>query len=233
MTAFMEGRVSDSPYIQGIWHGHTEGIYTPVCPASAEWNLLLQKKNGKVRVLFEGPLTRAKSKFETDDTEFCVIRFKAGTFLPFLSIRRFLDTDATLPGASRNSFWMHGATWEFPRYEDVESFVARLVREETLLLDPVVSAVLQDQQPYDLSFRTVRRRFLNATGLTQGAIRQIGRAQQAVELLSRGMSILDVVYTAGYADQPHLTRALRRFIGQTPAQIARASLPEDMFTFAE
>jgi AraC-like DNA-binding protein len=150
------------------------------------------------------------------------IRFKAGTFLPFLPIRQFLDTDAVLPGAARGAFWLHGTTWEFPRFEDVELFVARLVREETLRLDPIVSAVLQDQPPHDLSFRTVRRRFLHATGLTQGVIRQIERAVQASELLARGVPILDVVYIAGYADQPHLTRSLKRFIGQTPAQLARS-----------
>jgi AraC-like DNA-binding protein len=220
MASFIEGRPSDSPYIQGVWHGHTEGIYTPVCPAASEWDLLLQRKNGRVRVLFDGPLTRAKPKLETEDTEFCVIRFKAGTFLPVLPIRKFLNANAILPGASRDSFWLHGATWEFPRYEDAEIFVSRLVREETLLRDPVVSAVLQDQ-PHDFSFRTVRRRFLNATGLTQGVIRQIGRAQQAAELLNRGVPILDVVDTAGYADQPHLNRALKRFFGKTPAQMAR------------
>lgn len=222
MGYFMEGRESDSPYIQGVWHGYTEGLYTPVCPAAAEWDLLLQRKNGQVRVFFEGPLTRAKFKLETEDTEFCVIRFKAGTFLPNLPIRRFLDGSAVLPGGSRNSFWLHGATWEFPRYEDAECFVARLVREGTLLHDPLVSAVLQNQ-PVDLSPRTVRRRFLNATGLTQGTIRQIERAQQAAELLSQGVPILDVVEMAGYADQPHLTRTLRRFFGTTPAQMAHAS----------
>lgn len=223
MPNFMEGRTSDSPYIKGVWHGHTEGLYTPVCPAAAEWDLLFQRKQGKVSVFFEGPLTRAKSKRETADTEFCVIRFKAGTFLPFLSIRNFLDENAVLPEASRNSFWMHGAAWEFPRYEDAEVFVERLVRQETLLHDPLVSAVLQDQ-PHDLSIRTVRRRFLNATGLTQGTIRQIERAQQAAELLNRGMPILNVVGAAGYADQPHLTRALKRFYGTTPAQMTRAAV---------
>ena len=30
-------------------------------------------------------------------------------------------------------------------------------------------------------------------------------------------------YHAGYADQPHLTRSLKRFIGQTPAQILRSN----------
>jgi len=220
MASFIEGRCSDSPYIQGVWHGHTEGLYTPVCPAAAEWDLLLQRKNGRVQVLFEGPLTRAKSKFEIADTEFCVIRFKVGTFLPVLPSRKFLNTDAILPGASRGAFWLHSTTWEFPRFEDAESFVARLVREDVLVRDPIVSAVLHDQ-PHDLSVRTVRRRFLNVTGVTRSTIRQIEQAQQAVDLLNQRMPILDVVNAAGYADQPHLTRSLKRFFGKTPAQIAR------------
>jgi methylphosphotriester-DNA--protein-cysteine methyltransferase len=66
---------------------------------------------------------------------------------------------------------------------------------------------------------------LYTTGLTHKSIQQIERAQQAVSLLERGVSILDAVHEVGYADQPHLTRALRRFIGQTPAQIARVATP--------
>lgn len=221
MAFFIEGRPSDSPYIQGIWHGWTAGLYTPVCPAAAEWDLLFQRRNGRVRVLFEGPLTRAKHKLETADTEFCVIRFKAGAFLPMLSIRRFLDESIRLPGASRGRFWLHGGTWEFPDYEDAELFVSRLVREEALRVDPVVSAALQDR-PQAVSFRTLRRRFVKATGLTQGAIRQIERAQRAAEMLGSGTPILDVVEAAGYADQPHLTRSLKRFFGKTPTQMMPA-----------
>lgn len=228
----MEGRPSDSPYVQGIWRGYTEGLYTPVCPAAAEWDLLMVRRNSRVIVSFEGPLTRAKFKYQTDDQEFCVIRFAAGTFLPYLPVRKFLDTDTILPEGSHKSFWLDGSTWEFPSFENVETFVSRLVREEVLQRDPVVSAVLQDQ-PHDLSFRTIRRRFLNATGLTQGAIHQIARAQRAATLLQEGVPILDVVYLAGYADQPHLTRALKHFMGQTPAQIARESLPDDQLAIAE
>jgi AraC-like DNA-binding protein len=40
------------------------------------------------------------------------------------------------------------------------------------------------------------------------------------------VSIGDVVYQAGYADQPHLTRSLKRFIGYTPAQLAQLAQPE-------
>ncbi|MCB0139261.1 MAG: AraC family transcriptional regulator, partial [Caldilineaceae bacterium] len=37
-----------------------------------------------------------------------------------------------------------------------------------------------------------------------------------------GVSILDAVDEAGYYDQPHLTRALRQWVGYTPAQILHA-----------
>jgi methylphosphotriester-DNA--protein-cysteine methyltransferase len=50
-------------------------------------------------------------------------------------------------------------------------------------------------------------------------VRQIERARYATTLLRQGLSILDVVYEAGYYDQPHLTRALKHFIGLTPAHI--------------
>jgi len=68
-------------------------------------------------------------------------------------------------------------------------------------------------------------RFLQATGLTHKTIRQIERAKHALVLLQQGVPILDVVYQAGYFDQPHLTRSLKHLLGQTPAQIIRMVRP--------
>jgi len=99
------------------------------------------------------------------------------------------------------------------------------VRDGLLVSDPVVKAALQDELP-EMSSRTVRHRFLRATGLGQSHIRQMKRAQRAEALLQQGVSILDTVYEAGYYDQPHLTRSLKQFIGYTPAQIIRLSKPE-------
>jgi AraC-like DNA-binding protein len=70
-----------------------------------------------------------------------------------------------------------------------------------------------------LSTRSVERRVARAAGLNRGAIERIRRAERAVELLSRGVPPADVASRTGYADQPHLTRSLRRFVGQTPSQI--------------
>jgi AraC-like DNA-binding protein len=88
-----------------------------------------------------------------------------------------------------------------------------------------VDAALQHQLK-DLSLRSVQRRFLRATGLTQCAVRQIERAREAVALLEQGIAILDIVDLAGYADQSHMTRSLKHLIGQTPAQIIGRSRSE-------
>jgi AraC-like DNA-binding protein len=120
---------------------------------------------------------------------------------------------------------LFGSAWQFPDFENVETFVDRLVREAILVRDPLVSSALQGDLPATPS-RTLRHHFLRATGLSQNHIIQIERAQRAAALLQRGVSILDTVYEAGYYDQAHLTRSLKRWVGHTPAQILRSHDPE-------
>jgi hypothetical protein len=143
-----------------------------------------------------------------------------------MRLKKFLDVETALPeAASQTSFWLKGSAWQFPNYENVDTFVNRLVRDEILVRDPVVHTALQGHPP-ELAPRTVRDRFLRTTGLTQTHIFQVERAKRAATLLRQGVSILDTVYEAGYFDQPHLTRALKHWIGYTPAQIAAAATPQ-------
>jgi methylphosphotriester-DNA--protein-cysteine methyltransferase len=57
--------------------------------------------------------------------------------------------------------------------------------------------------------------------MTPKQFEQIQRARRAVDLLRGGMTPSAVAHEAGYSDQPHLTRALRSIMGQTPAAIVR------------
>lgn len=220
MHSLFEGRGSDSSFIEAVWRGRAGSDYAPVCPASNRWHLLFLKQDGKVKVSVEGPLTKATPVTQTEGTEWFGITFPLGTFLPAVSVRNLLDERAVLPLAAQTSFELAGSSFQFPDYDNVETFVARLVREDLLVSDPVVKAILAGQPP-EMSLRTVRRRFLFATGLTYKAIEQIERAQQATMLLEQGVSLIDAAYQAGYADQAHMTRALKHFIGYTPAHIAR------------
>lgn len=225
MGFIYEERLSDSPYVETITRGRTAGDGSTIRPAESRWHLVFVRRQGNAQLLVVGPKTAAGVVSYTEGAELLWIKFRLGAFMPHLPPRDSLDVETSLPGATRRSFWLHGAAWQFPDYDNADTFVDRLARDGVLACDPVVNAVLQGH-PHEGSSRTVRHRFLRATGLTHSHILQLERAQRAAALLRRGVSILDTVDDAGYFDQPHLTRSLKRWIGHTPAQLLRMGTPE-------
>jgi hypothetical protein len=225
MSIIYEERSSDSPYVETITRGWTASDGSTIRPAEVHWHMVFVRHNGRVQALVVGPWTSAGVVSWAEGAEILWIKLKLGTFMPHLPPRDFLDVETILPGAASQSFWLNGSAWQFPDYDNVETFIDRLVRADVLVRDPVVNTVLQDQ-PQEMASRTVRHRFLRTTGLTQSHIRQMKRAQQATVLLQQGVSILDTVYEVGYFDQPHMTRALKQFMGHTPGQIVQMSEPK-------
>lgn len=220
MLIFEEDRPSDSPYVERVWRYHSEGGGSFLSIAECRSELVVTKHQGRVAVTVRGPETRATRLSYPPDAEWLGIRLKPGAFLPSRPARELIDGGVTLPEAMRDSFWLDGSAWRVPDYENADTFVARLVRAGLLVIDPTVPAALRGE-PTDASPRTVQRRFLQATGVTRSAARQIERARYATLLLKRGDSIVDATHEAGYFDQPHLTRSLKRLIGQTPAELLR------------
>jgi AraC-like DNA-binding protein len=228
MIFFDEDRASDSPVVERIWRCHSEGAAPFLSIAASRCELVVTRLDGKITMTVRGPETRATPMGDCPGGgEWLGILLKVGTFLPHLPTSLLVDTEVNLPAVSRNSFWLFGSLWQLPDYDNADTFVDWLVRKDLLVRDPVVDAALQGQLQ-DRDLRTIQRRFLRATGLTQSAIRQIERARYATRLLQQGVSILDTVLEAGYFDQPHLTRSLKHFIGQTPVQIREQSRPEQM-----
>jgi AraC-like DNA-binding protein len=222
MNPTYQERLSDSPYVDKIGQFRAETAYTQVCAADVVWNMMLVKYLGKTSFSVWGPETKSALMNFPKEAEFLFIRFKLGRFMPHMPVNNLADTGIILPEAAGKSFWLDSAAWQFPTYENADTFVDQLVREGMLVCDPIVEDVIHARPP-EISPRTIRYRFLRATGLTPAYIHQLERAHQAVKLLQQGVSILDTVYQVGYADQPHMTRSLKRLIGQTPAQIARIS----------
>jgi hypothetical protein len=213
-----EERPSDSPLVERIWRSNSEcaGSFTSISVVC--WSMVISKRKGRIAISLHGPKTGATPMDLPAELEWFGIDFKPGTFMPHLPPGAVMDGNITLPEAADHSFWLCSSVWQFPNYENADTFVDRLVREDLLTCDPVVNAINQGQSP-PLSLRTVQYRFLRSTGLSQRAIRQIERARYATALLKQGVSIFDTVYGAGYSDQPHLTRSLKHFIGHTPAEI--------------
>jgi AraC-like DNA-binding protein len=218
MLFTFEDRPSDSPFVERIWRAHSERAGSFLSVAASHWEMVVTRQHGQTFLTVRGPETRATPLDCSADGEWLGIRFQLGTVMPHLPASHLVDGAVNLPDAGSRSFWLHGSAWQFPDFENADTFVARLVRDGLLIREGVVQATLHDQLQ-DRSLRTAQRHFLRTTGLTHSMVRQIERARYATILLRQGRAILDVVYEAGYYDQPHLTRALKHFIGLTPAQL--------------
>ncbi|MDD7973618.1 AraC family transcriptional regulator [Roseinatronobacter sp. HJB301] len=78
---------------------------------------------------------------------------------------------------------------------------------------------------HGLSARTVQRIVLDATGLPPKSYARILQFHRAMRLLrDHRLSPSEAAVEAGYADQAHMTHALRRFGGLSPARLADATL---------
>jgi AraC-like DNA-binding protein len=215
-------RSSRSPLIEQTWQTRSEPEQSFISVAVSHWEMVVTRQRRAAWLTVRGPETKATTAPVPEDAEFFGIQFSLGTFMPGLPPGQLADSGLTLPPAMSTSFWLDGARWELPGPDSADVFVDRLVRAGLLAHDPLVPAALQGDTE-GLSRRSVERRVSRATGLTLGTIGQIKRAERAVDLLRLGRSPLDVADQAGYADQPHLTRSLRRFVGRTPSQVAASA----------
>jgi AraC-like DNA-binding protein len=227
MLIFDAERLSDSPYVERVWRSHSEGAGSFLSIAESRWEMVITRHQGRISLTVRGPESKATPACYPADSDWLGIRFKLGTVMPALPASELVDGTLTLPEATSTSFWLHSAAWQFPDYDNADTFVDRLVRDDLLVHEPAVSAALEGYL-HDLSLRSVQRRFLQVAGITQKAARQIERARYATMLLRQGVSIPDVIYAAGYFDQPHLTRSLKHLIGQTPAHVIRQSQCEQL-----
>ncbi len=218
-----DGRPSDSPFVERVWRCHTEraGIFLSV--AASHFEMVVTRHRGKTFLTLRGPETKATMVDCPAEGEWLGIRFRMGAFMPALPPGNLLDRqDVTLPDAASRSFWWKGSAWEYPDFENADTFVARLARKGVIARDVAVDAVLHGHS-HAMSIRSAQRHVLRATGVTHSTLRKIERARHATNILKQGVSILDTIHQAGYFDQPHLTRSLKYLIGQTPAEIIRGN----------
>ncbi len=223
MFLTFDERPSDSPFVEWLWRSQSQAAGQFLSIAGGHVELAVTRLHGRTSLTVRGPETRATPADCPTEGEWIGIRFRPGTFLPGFAPGDLSDRrDVSLPGATGRSFWLNGSAWEYPNFENADTFVARLVRKGIIVRDPIVRTALENPSGTPPT-RLAQRHFLRATGISHRTFRQIERARYATNLLRQGVSILDTVFEAGYFDQPHLTRSLKMLIGQTPLEIRQGT----------
>ena len=220
----IEDRTERSDFVERIWR--TPGVpdKAMISVAVPRWQIVVvESAHAPTSVFLRGPETKASVVQIPQDAEFFGIEFKLGAFIPALPVGMLVDIGRELNAVSRTKVNLAGSNWEIPSFENAASFVAHLARAGALVRDPLVEQTLL-RQPVAISERSVQRRFLRATGLTYGTVRQIERAKRTAALLAAGTPIQEAVEVAGYSDQAHMTRSLQRFLGKTPGKLAPGKL---------
>ncbi len=107
------------------------------------------------------------------------------------------------------------------------------VRARVLPVDPLArAAALEMARPgtrvaelgsaLGVSERQLRRRFADAVGYGPKTLARVLRFQRFLFLAGSGDDLARLAFSAGYADQAHLTRECRRLAGRTPSELVLA-----------
>lgn len=222
MGLVFESRLSDSPWVASVWTCRSEQVAEMTSVASETWGLVFWEQQGVLSAAVTGPEVATSTAPVPEGADFVGIQFAVGTSLRAVTATTLVDSGIVLPDVTARGFWLDGERWETPGADDAEALVERLVGHGVVVRDALVADTLRGLSPA-ITERTLERRFRAATGLTQGAVRQIERVRTAALLLSAGEAPGDVIDKLGYYDEPHLARALRRFVGRTARQLREGS----------
>lgn len=217
MESQLTSRPADSPLIQAVTYWVIGDESESLAAPDGCWDLVVLKQDDQTNLLLTGQTTRAVSLPFTRGVEITTISFKASAFLSVIPAAALLDRSIMLPITGKH-FELASDVFEIPTFENAEGFVQKLLKKEHIHQDTVVDETLRDRPPA-YSPRSIQRRFLRTTGMTQIGFRQIQRARQAEELLQQGVPAINVAAELGYADQPHMSRSLKRILGRTPSEI--------------
>ncbi len=218
MTQIFNSRSSALQAIDTVWTAHAlaDGVYNATPDGS--WDLIhVEKPGGEHLVFLTGQQTQPASVPYQAGEISVVISFAAHFFLQSGPLPPDGPTIEFLPVHAQR-FLLAGLSLPLPTYENAELIASELVAAGLLRMDPIVTGGLGLSR-FASSERSLQRHFREATGLSQKSFEQIRRAQEAVRLLQAGGKPADVAVAAGYTDQAHMTKSIKRIMGRLPTKV--------------
>ncbi|MEO0456867.1 MAG: AraC family transcriptional regulator [Cyanobacteria bacterium P01_A01_bin.114] len=213
-------------------HLISPGEMVVINPGQVHWGGALNGTGCTYRIFYPDCGTLAKAMRSVDEK---------ATGLPYFSRSHTCDRtlaqrllrlltaleDDTSLKLQRESYLLTTLTHLITRYADPAPEISKLGPEERAVhyirdyLESCYSENIALQQLADLvELKPLRllRAFRKTMGLPPHAYLLQVRINRAKALLAQGQPIIDVAGETGFADQSHLTRHFKRFVGVTPGQ---------------
>lgn len=214
-------RVADSPLVASIRRVCYRAVTREMVLPDGSWDLLFMRQDGGPMIAVQtGQIVAPLAVDHRAGDEMLVVAFRPEVYMPRLPGHKTFQQGVARPVEHDRRFWIDSERLEIPSFDNVEHLVAAMARKGLLERDPVVARALQGAGQR-LDERSIQRHFAAVTGLSFKGFRQIARAREAARLLRTGRSPSQVAAELAFADQSHMTHSLKRFLGQTPAQVAR------------
>jgi AraC-like DNA-binding protein len=216
-----EARVADSPLVASIRRVQYLAATRETVLPDGSWDLIfIRQAGGQMIAVQTGQIAAPLPVHHRAGDELLVVAFKPEVYMPQLPGYKTFQQGVTRPVERGRGVWIDSDRLEVPSFDNVEQLVAAMARRGLLERDLVVARALQGASQR-LDERSIQRHFATVTGLSLKGFQQIARAREAACLLRAGLSASHVAAELAFSDQSHMTHSLKRFLGQTPSQLAR------------
>jgi len=204
--------------IESVWTCKAAVAMQRIVPANPYISVILVKSDTTAEVIIRGPETKPRSEVLLPGYTWIGIRLRPGVQLKNFPIRQITDKYRTLPTDSSGQFELEGVLLQFPDFSNAEQLIKQMYDLSYISGEGLIS---QESPQQHMSPKSYSRFIKRNTGLPPHKLRQLQRITEALQLLRKGIPAAAVASELGFADQAHLTRAAKQFLGHTPKELIR------------
>ncbi|HKX72613.1 MAG TPA: helix-turn-helix domain-containing protein [Candidatus Saccharimonadales bacterium] len=209
-------RASELEAIDSVWTGSASEITPRTVLADPCISIILVKSKTSAEVIIRGPETKPRGDIIMPGYTWTGIRLRPGMQLKNFSTQQMTNNFRTLSADSNGQFEFGGTQLQFPDFENVEQLVEQMY-DLGFISGKVINS--QESPNQDMSSKSYSRYVKRNTGLSPYKLHQMQRMAEAFRLLRQGMPAAAVASELGFADQAHLARAAKQFLGHTPKEL--------------
>lgn len=216
-TAWRE-RPSGSDLIASVWTCSPTEITPRTVLADPCTSIILVRTSERTKIVLRGPETKPRNEHYMPNTTWIGIRLYPGVRLKNFDAQKYLDCSRPLQANSNGDFHFEGTLLSFPEFDKAEVLI-----EQMYDLGYIRGGVIDIQgvSRKELSSKAYSRYIKQNTGLSPYKLHQLQRMSKVFRLIQERVPLSTIAFDEGFADQAHLHRAVKQYLGHTPKELLR------------